>query len=550
MSRSGVMKGVSMSRSWEPDELAEINRWRVIPDRLRYWAHSEPGRRFFRCGGEWLTFGEVDAKTDAIAGGLSKLGIAKGERVAMMLPNCEEAYLGTLALAKLGGIQVPVNPFLKGDFLRHQLADSGAKCLLSDGPGLAEAKRMRGGLPDLQHLVDVGGSEVSGAVGFGALLDSGLPCPDNHLDARDTMAIMYTSGTTGLPKGCVLAQGYYMFLPRGWFASGWYQPGERLITALPIFHIAGQGMTLMAALQGGLATTFLTSFSASRFISDCREADATAAFGVGPMGMAILATAPSDDDRRHNLRISIFPPMATPAREQFRERFGIGVVSEAYGQTECNPVALNPLDKHATQPGALGAPAPWLDVDLLDDDDKSVPDGQPGEIAIRPREPMVMFDGYWNNPAATVGASRNLWHHTGDMARRAADGTLIYFDRKKDSIRRRGENISCVEVEAAIAKHPDIKAVVIHGVPSPLGEDDVKVWIVGEAGATFTPADVHNFLIAELPYFAVPRYVEIIDELPVNQLNRVQKFKLRERGNETAWDFEDLGLGIPRDRGR
>jgi crotonobetaine/carnitine-CoA ligase len=539
-----------MSRRWEPDELAEINRWRVIPDRLRHWARTEPDRTFFRCGGGWLTFGQVDSKTDAIAGGLSKIGITKGDRVAVMLPNCEEAYLGILALAKLGAIQVPLNAYLKGEFLRHQLADSGTMCLLSDAPGIAEAMRVRGELSDLRHFVSIGDQTISGAVGFGELVDSELSCPDHNIAARDPMAIMYTSGTTGLPKGCVLSQGYFMFLPRGWFESDWYRPDERVITALPMFHIAGQGMTLMSALQGGLATTFLRSFSAGRFIAQCREAGATAAFGVGPMGMAVLATPPSDGDRDHNLRITVFPPMAPTARQQFQQRFGVGVVSEVYGQTECNPITLSPLDAHTAQPGVLGAPAAWVDVEILDDNDQPVLDGQPGEIAIRPREPMVMFDGYWNNPAATVATSRTLWHHTGDMARRAEDGSLVFFDRKKDAIRRRGENISCVEVEAAIVKHPDIKAVATHAVPSALGEDDLKAWIVAEPGARLTPDGMHAFLVGALPYFAVPRYVELIDELPVNALNRVQKFKLSERGNENAWDFEKLGLGVSRDKRR
>jgi crotonobetaine/carnitine-CoA ligase len=536
-------------RKWDPSELDEINRWRVVGDRLRHWAAAEPDRPFFRCGGDWLSFGVAEQRTDAVAGALAKVGIDKGDRVAIMLPNCEENILAVLALAKLGAIQVPVNSFLKGEFLRHQLLDSGTKCLLSDGPGLAEAARVSAELPGLHHLISVG-DPVSGALSFGELAESGLACPDNHVVARDTMAIMYTSGTTGLPKGCVLSQGYYMFLPRGWFANDWYRPDERPITAVPLFHIAGQGMTLMASLQGGLPATILTSFRASRFIDECRAASATAAFGVGPMGMAILATPEAAADRDHGLRISMFPPMDPTSRERYRRRFGTPVISEAYGQTECNPITASPVDTHGTRPGSLGMPAPWVEVRLVDAEDNPVPDGEPGEVVIRPREPMVMFDGYWNNPAATVAVSRDLWHHTGDMARRDADGRLIFFDRSKDAIRRRGENISCIEVEAAIGTHPKIRAVAAHAVPAPLGEDDLKVWIVLAADEGFTPSELHEFFARELPYFAVPRYVEFTDELPVNALNRVQKFRLRERGNDRSWDFEALGLRIAKDRRR
>jgi carnitine-CoA ligase len=537
-----------MTTGWTATELHEFTSTRVVGHRLRFWAESEPNRPFFRCGGGWRTFGDVDRTTDAVAGALDKLGVGKGERVALVLPNCEQSVLSTLALAKLGAIQIPVNPYLKGEFLRHQLADSGAKCVISDTSGLAEVNSLRAGLPKLEHLVSTG-REAQGTIGFDELVDSRLSCPDNRVTARDTMAIMYTSGTTGLPKGCVLSQGYYMFLPRGWLMH-WYRSGDRVVTALPLFHIAGQGMTLMSSLQAGLPATFLTSFSASQFIADCRETQATFAFGVGPMAMAILARRPSPEDRDHGLRIAMFPPLSQPARLEFAQRFGVEVVTEAYGQTECNPVALNPLEAHAGIPGALGMPAPWLDVELVDADDNPVPQGEPGEIVIRPREPMVMFDGYWENPAATVAASRDLWHHTGDMARRDASGVLVFFDRKKDAIRRRGENISCVEVETAIGKHPKIAAVATHGLASPLGEDDLKAWIVLARGETLMPAEFHDFLKAQLPYFAVPRYVQIIDELPTNPLNRVQKFKLREMGNDDAWDFEQLGLHIERDQRR
>jgi crotonobetaine/carnitine-CoA ligase len=226
------------------------------------------------------------------------------------------------------------------------------------------------------------------------------------------------------------------------------------------------------------------------------------------------------------------------------------VVTEAYGQTECNPIAQSPAENHGPSPGSLGRPVPWLDVALVDDEQNPVPPGEPGEVVIRPREPMVMFDGYWNNPAATVAVSRNLWHHTGDLARFDEHGYLVFFDRKKDSIRRRGENISCTEVEAAIVAHPKIQAVATHAVPSPLGEDDLKAWIVTVPGEQLNPAELHRFLVETLPYFAVPRYVDFIDALPVNALNRVQKFTLRERDNTGSWDFDALGLHIAKEQRR
>lgn len=537
-------------------DIDELNRWRVVPERLRHWARTDPDRPFFRCGGRWWSFAETDLASDRVAGALAARGVHHGDRVAIAAPNHEDYILAVFALAKLGAVQVPVNVYLKGEFLRHQLVDAGVSAVIADAAGLAEVRRIRTRLPALRLLVSLGpipdGERAD--VSFAELLESDLSCPDVEITARDTIAIMYTSGTTGPSKGCVLSHGYFMFLPRGWFTNGWYRSGEHICTAVPLFHIAGQGMQLMSALLAGLRITFLPAFSASGFIDTCRAEEATAAYGVGAMGMAVLATPARTDDRDHNLRIAVFPPMPHDARQRWSDRFGTPVVSDAYGQTECNPIAQSPVDAHGPTPRCLGRPAPWLDVRLVDDQENEVPCGEPGEVVVRPREPMVMFDGYWNNPAATVAASQGLWHHTGDSARFDQDGYLVFFDRKRDSVRRRGENISCSEVEAAILAHPRITAVAAHAVPAALGDDDLKAWIVLDDTTPgtdpVTPDELHAWLAGALPYFAVPRFVELTGSLPTNALGRVQKFLLRQRDNTKAWDFEAMGLTITKDQRR
>lgn len=527
-------------------DIDSLKEWRVVPDRLRYWATTDPDRPFVQCGERRHTFGETDTITDAVAAGLTTLGIRKGDRVAIFLPNSEDYVFAILALAKIGAIQVPLNIYLKGDFLSHQLSDCQARAVISDRTGLAEIARIRHALPDLEFFI---GSAVddhcpADAVPFDSLRNSAGECPVVTIDPRDTLAIMYTSGTTGPSKGCVLSHGYYMYLPWIWFENDWYRFSDRLFTAVPLFHISGQGMTLMSALLGGMPVTISRSFSASRFLAECRGVGATAAFGVGPMGMAILATPEDRSDRDHDLRVAIFPPLPPADRDAFEARFGIPVVTDAYGQTECNPIGQSPLGRRGTHPGSLGRPVPYLDVRLVDADEMPVPVGAVGEIVVRPRHPMMMFDGYWRNPEATVMASRDLWHHTGDLARFDDDGYLVFVDRQSDSMRRRGENISSAELEAAITRHPGITAVATHAVPSPLGDDDVKAWIVAGPGAEFTPEELHEFFAANLPYFAVPRYVEFVDALPTNALGRVTKYVLRARGNDNAWDFEALQLTI------
>lgn len=243
-----------------------------------------------------------------------------------------------------------------------------------------------------------------------------------------------------------------------------------------------------------------------------------------------------------------FPP---DRQDEFRERFGIDAWAEAYGQTECVPVTANPLsgDRSAA---SCGRPTPDLEVALLDDDDNEVATGQVAEICVRPRTPFSLFAGYWRKPETTLAAFSTLWYHTGDFGRRDPDGFISFVDRKKDAVRRRGENVSTVELENAIVAHPDIAEVAVHAVPSAATEDDIKACLVLQPGAELDPHTLFPFLRETLPYFAVPRYVEILDGLPRNAVGRVMKFQLRERPNteDRVWDFERLGLTVRREERR
>jgi crotonobetaine/carnitine-CoA ligase len=199
----------------------------------------------------------------------------------------------------------------------------------------------------------------------------------------------------------------------------------------------------------------------------------------------------------------------------------------------------------------LGPPTAHYEIRLMDDDDTEVPPGVAGEICVRPRTPGVMYSGYWNRPDETLAAWRNLWHHTGDMARLDEAGRLVFVDRKKDALRRRGENVSSLELEAAILAHPGIAAVAVCAVASPLGEDDIKACVVAGPGAVLEPGELFEFFKNTLPYFAVPRYVQVRDALPVNALGRVMKHVMRDESvPEGTWDFEALGYAVERDERR
>jgi len=216
---------------------------------------------------------------------------------------------------------------------------------------------------------------------------------------------------------------------------------------------------------------------------------------------------------------------------------------DIFGQTECMPTTLTPLSSDRRDPDGCGLPAPDLEVALLDDGGNVLEGEVTGEICLRPKTPHAMFDGYFQQPEATLEAFRGLWYHTGDYGRRLPSGALAFVDRKKDSLRRRGENVSSVELEQAIDRHPAVVESAVHAVPSKLVEDDIKACIV--VSSHIEPAELFAFFKNHLPYFAIPRYVEILDALPRNGVGRVMKHKLREAGiTPNTWDFDAMGLAV------
>jgi crotonobetaine/carnitine-CoA ligase len=244
-------------------------------------------------------------------------------------------------------------------------------------------------------------------------------------------------------------------------------------------------------------------------------------------------------------------PLSLAAQQVFRDRVGVEPWVDIFGQSECMPTTLTGLSSSQRDPRGCGVAAPDLEVELLDDDGRIVEGEGIGEICLRPKERYAMFDGYFERPEATLEAFKDLWYHTGDYGRRLDTGAFAFVDRKKDAMRRRGENVSSIELEVAIAAHPTVREVAVHAVPSELGEDEIKACIVLIDGGTVEPAALFDFFKSNLPYFAIPRYVDLLPDLPRNGIGRIMKHKLREAGNGgSTWDFEALGLTVGRDERR
>ncbi len=499
---------------------------------------------------EVFTFAEMNARSDALAAGLASLGVVKGDRVATLATNRSELLELFYGLAKTGAAQVPLNAYLRGDFLRYQLAHSRASVLIADAAGRDSVVPLLSKLPDLKVIVtldEAGDGEVS----YRSLLQAGETPPDVALTAADVMSIVYTSGTTGMPKGCIASHGYYCRSGQVIGDALEITDDDVVFHALPLFHSGGRLAGVAVPLVHAVPVHIRTSFSARGFFPQARAVGATLMIAVGPIGAAILATEASPADRDHMVRRIMCAPLSVDAQAQFRERFRVEPWVDIFGQSEVMPVTLTGLSSGARDPAGCGIAAPDLEVALLDDHCDVIEGAGPGEICVRPKRRFSMFDGYFERPEDTLSSYRGLWYHTGDYGRRLPSGAFAFVDRKKDALRRRGENVSSLELEAAIDTHPQIRECAVHALPSELGEDDIKVCLVLIQGATFDPAALFAFFTDHLPYFAIPRYVDVVDALPRNGIGRVMKHKLREAGNTSATiDFEALGLVVARSQRR
>ncbi|ORW72932.1 AMP-binding protein [Mycobacterium saskatchewanense] len=520
---------------------------------LDWRATATPQRPFIKAGERWRTFAEIDYDARSFAAGLAQRGVKPGDTVAHIAPNCEELIVSFMACAYLGAVNVSLNIYLKGDFLRHQLVDSGATVLVADRAGAATGAPLLAGT-DIAHVVLIDKADNTGlglpatveVADFAALMVPPVSELRAHSKPTDIFGIVYTSGTTGPSKGCMLSNGYYLQLPEPFLLHNWVAPGDRIFTALPLFHSAAQVVLMKALTVEGVSACFERQFSASRFLDQAAAAEATITWGVGPMAAVMLAQPPDRSDTAWPLRLAIWHSADRALLERWETRFGSPVVGGGYGQTEVAAVTLaRPEDRAAR--GTMGTPCANFEIRVADDDDQPVGPGEVGELLIRPRAPLTTFSGYWRNPQATVAAWRNLWHHTGDYVTADANGNIVFADRKKDAVRRRGENVSSFELETAIAQHPDVQRVAVTAVHAVVGDDEIKVSVVPTPGSTIVPGELYEFFAQTLPYFAIPRYLDVRESLPLTPTDRVQKHVLRAEGVQPHMvDFEQLGLSVAR----
>jgi crotonobetaine/carnitine-CoA ligase len=447
-----------------------------------------------------------------------------------------------------------LNVYLKGEFLRYQLQNSQVRVAIVDRPGLDSIGPLLGDLPHLQALYcfDDVPDAASGAGGLSVQSFRDILPPDGvaelpEVQPEDIVAIIYTSGTTGLPKGCLLSHGYS--LRAAYYSAVTYglTADDIHLNACPFFHASSLTNCLGSALVVGCSSALELTFSPQGIVRRAAEIGATMIGGVGAHGSMILGTPVADIDRSTGLRLMFFVPCPPDAQQVLMDRFDVDVTAELYGQTECFPVSFSPLAGPRNR-ASSGRAAPDLRVAIVDEHGEGVAPGVVGEIVLQPLAPHAMFSGYWDNQKATAAAFRDGWYHTGDAGRLDEDGFLSFVDRYKDALRRRGENVSSIELENAIGRFPKIADVAVYGVPSPLGEDDIVAAIVMRDGEATSPEELFGLFRSHLPYFAIPRYVRFMDALPRNGVGRIMKQTLRANGEaRSGWDFQALGFEVPRD---
>ncbi|MQA92017.1 MAG: AMP-binding protein [Gemmatimonas sp.] len=519
-------------------------RERSLGNILERQTSQKPTKPFLLMRSGRLTYGEFNTACNRLAHGFADLNVSKGEVVSVMLPNCPESVLVWFATAKLGAIEAPMNTAVRGVGLAHMLTVAGSRILVIHEDFLDALAEVEHSVKDTIEIVAVVGDAAPARRRFpqwnvcalDGLRSRRVDNPDVGVTESDGLMLLFTSGTTGRSKACALSHGFALRQAE-LCAEHWELVAEDVMYCpFPLFHADATIFTTVPALVLGATVALGDRFSVSRFWDDIRAVGATTFDYMGATLTLLWKRDPEDDDADNSVRLAWGVPMPEFAPE-FEKRFGLRLV-DAYGLTEAGlPVYRRP--REVCPPGSCGRPINAYDLRIVDDDGFEVPAGTTGEVVLRPREPSLIMDGYYNMPEATLAMFKDLWLHSGDIAYLDDDGFFYFVGRKKDAIRRRGENISAFEIEEVLDSHPDVLESAAIGVPSEFTEEDVKVYVVPRPGTKLSPEQVIEYCERRTAKFMVPRYVAFLEMLPKTPTQKVEKYVLKDDQLSTpVWDRE------------
>jgi len=510
---------------------------RTLPAMLTRQAERFAQKPLLTAGETTWTYADTYEAVARRAGTLRSADIQPGDRVAIICSNRIEFLEIVLGCAWLGAIAVPINVASRGPQLQHILSNCAARLLVMEA---AYAENLALLHPPELAIEAIWLIDATTDVRIGKAVSTAMPRGSERRAAAavgpgDPALILYTSGTTGPSKGVCCPQAQYFWWAVNTASLLQLRADDVLCTSLPLFHTNALN-TFYQALLTGSSVCFEKRFSASRFFASLARHRATVTYLLGAMVPILLSRPRSPEEAAHTVRIALAPGVPAQFHGEFTQRTGIRLL-DGWGSTETNFVLGTTIEHQ--KPGLMGPVFEGFQARVVDDQGNDVADDAPGELVVRADDPFAFATGYFRAPEKTAEAWRNLWFHTGDRVVRQSDGYFRFIDRLKDTIRRRGENISSFEVERVLLSHAAVANAAAFPVHSPLAEDEVMAAVILHPGQQLTEAELIAFCEPRLPYFAIPRYLEFVSELPTTESGKVQKYKLRKRGvTETTWDRE------------
>jgi crotonobetaine/carnitine-CoA ligase len=520
---------------------------------LEYKVSQSPDKVYLVFEDQEWTYRQFDQHVNQAANAFLELRIHKGDRVCIMLNNSPEFLFSWFGLNKIGGIMVPINTSFKATEAHYIVEHCEAKGIVVSAETLDVAlslqersstlgwigvfdKGSRGSLINLSRLFDQSSN----------LLEE-IPIEDHAISS-----IIYTSGTTGLPKGVMHTQNSYILCGEAMILRAGLLSEDRLMVILPLFHANAQFYSTMGSLAVGASLVVIPRFSASQFWHQSKQYCVTQFNFIGAIGRILASRSMEEFEPNHFIRVANGGPIPADVYEAFTERFKIPHVIDGYGLTECPCVCQNPING-VKKVGSMGLPAihpntstKFTSMKIVDEEDHELPLKKVGELVLQ--SPVIM-KGYFKDPEETSDVMRGGWFHTGDYCYRDEDGYYFFVDRKKDVIRRKGENISSVEVEKVINAHPKVLESAVVAVPSALSEDEARAFVVLKEGEELPGEEIINWCLERLANFKIPRYLVYMTSLPKTPSQRIAKYLLRGKSTEVGLDMKDYIQKVSRKRG-
>ena len=507
---------------------------------------------FLVAGDSCLTFADTLSIVHQIAGGLTDIGIRKGDRIAIIMDTRPDYVCLVIAINLIGAIWVPINPEYKGEWLVNAVRDSEPALIVVESAHVARIVEIADRIDATDYVVLGDARGLEGRVRQFEDLRRGSSVRVSLGDVHhgDTSAILWTSGTTGRPKG-VMQSHHAWFKAAEWGERIW-RSGVRDIAynCLPLHNSAAWGATIFRCLYAGIPVALDQAFSVTGFWDRVRFYGATQMMSLGAMHIFLLNAPKKADDADNPIRGACLTPMPVELVDAFCARFGVGMIAQGYGQSEVQTLFMQEMTPgEPNRKSCLGTPNPDFEIRLIDDSGQEVPIGVAGEFAVRPAAPNLMFNGYFRNPEATAAAYDGDWFRTGDLGMRDADGDWFFVDRKKDFMRFKGLSVSSFQVEGVARKHPHVAECAAFGIPRDdlPSESEIKLDVVAKPGTVIEPAELARFINDNAPHFIVPRYIEVRETLPYTPTNKIEKYKLRSQGvSDRSWDRQRTDFKLER----